>query len=288
MTAHPLAPLLVASPFLGQYLLVQPGHAAGVRIPEVRYEELRGATANDQRGDDDPMKHILNAPGRLTDRGRQFLAARARAVPFPRQENPDDTEVMARLARFPEVDSTMALARLRQAQDRYGGLVYPTSAWSFQEEIRFEPWPYYEVSANHGPLAEFIDHEVAHPYSVTLRSDGAVVYRFAADVTVFADADALIEADALYWECENWTPVIEPKARQSTAGVREAASRLPLIREGSGNTEWWWESDGFRVHLWRTFAELFQQEGQAKWGVWARDEAGLRAAHRFLAGNDLR
>lgn len=39
------APRLVASPFLGQYLLVQPGQAAGVRIPEVRYEELAAASA---------------------------------------------------------------------------------------------------------------------------------------------------------------------------------------------------------------------------------------------------
>ncbi|MFC7266580.1 hypothetical protein [Streptomyces lutosisoli] len=234
------------------------------------------------------MQHILNAPGRLTDRGRRFLATRARTVPFPAQDNPDDTEVIARLAPFPEVDATMTLARLRQAQDRYGGLVYPTSAWSFQEEIRFQPWPYYAESVDHGPLAEFIDHEVAHPYSVMLRSDGAVVYRFAIDVAVFADADALIEADALYWECESWIPVVEPKVGQSAAGVREAASQLSLIREGSGNTEWWWESDGFRVHLWRSFSELFQQERQAKRGLWARDEAGLRAAHRFLSGNNLR
>ncbi|MFF7641977.1 hypothetical protein [Streptomyces canus] len=35
----------MASPFLAQYLLVQPGRAAGVRIPEVRYEELRAAGA---------------------------------------------------------------------------------------------------------------------------------------------------------------------------------------------------------------------------------------------------
>ncbi|WP_069466625.1 radical SAM protein [Actinacidiphila rubida] len=35
----------MASPFLAQYLLVQPGQAAGVRIPEVRYEELRSASA---------------------------------------------------------------------------------------------------------------------------------------------------------------------------------------------------------------------------------------------------
>lgn len=204
------------------------------------------------------MQHILDAPGRLTDRGRRFLARRARTVPFPVQDNPDDTEVIARLAAFPEVDTTMTLAGLRQAQDRYGGLVHRTSAWSFKEEIRFEPWPYYEHSADHGPLAEFIDHEVAHPYSV-------------------------IEADALYWECESWIPVVEPTVGQSVEGVGEAASRLSLIREGSGNTEWWWEADGFRVHLQRAFAELFQQEGQAKWGLWARDAEGLRAARLFLA-----
>lgn len=122
---------------------------------------------------------------------------------------------------------------------------------------------------------------------MTLRGDGAVVYRFAADVAVFANADALIEADALYWECKSWIPVVEPKGGQSPAGVREAVSRLPLIREGSGHTEWWWESDGFRVHLWRTFAELFQQERLVEWGLWARDEEGLRAARRFLAENDL-
>lgn len=72
------------------------------------------------------MQHILNTPGRLTDRGRRFLAAQARAVPFPTQDNPDDAEVIARLGPFPEVDTTMMLSRLRQAQDCYGGLVYPT------------------------------------------------------------------------------------------------------------------------------------------------------------------
>lgn len=109
------------------------------------------------------MQHILDAPGPLTARARRFLAAQARTVPFPAQDNPDDSEVLARLSVFPEVDATMALAGLRQAQVRYGGLIYRTSAWSFQEEIRFEPWPYYQESVGHGPLGEFIDHEVAHP-----------------------------------------------------------------------------------------------------------------------------
>ena len=38
---------LIASPFLGQYLLLRPGHASGVQIPETRYEELRTAVAED-------------------------------------------------------------------------------------------------------------------------------------------------------------------------------------------------------------------------------------------------
>jgi hypothetical protein len=41
---------------------------------------------------------------------------------------------------------------------------------------------------------------------------------------VFSDAAALIEANALYWECENWTSVAEPYVGQSAAGIREAAS----------------------------------------------------------------
>ncbi|MEU0953179.1 radical SAM protein [Streptomyces niveus] len=47
--AHSSAPRLVASPFLGHYLLVQPGQASGVRIPESRYEELLVTTAGDQQ-----------------------------------------------------------------------------------------------------------------------------------------------------------------------------------------------------------------------------------------------
>ncbi|MEU3257141.1 radical SAM protein [Streptomyces albidoflavus] len=55
MSTNPQAPVeaapvrLVASPFLAQFLLLQPGRAAGVRIPEARYEELRSASAEGNR-----------------------------------------------------------------------------------------------------------------------------------------------------------------------------------------------------------------------------------------------
>lgn len=53
-------PRLVASPFLAQYLLVLPGRAAGVRIPEVRYEELRTASTEG-----------MPAPAWLTDAAKK-------------------------------------------------------------------------------------------------------------------------------------------------------------------------------------------------------------------------
>ncbi|MFJ6062766.1 hypothetical protein ACIQHU_06990 [Streptomyces tendae] len=39
---------LIASPLLGQYLLLRPGHAKGVAIPESRFEELRTAVTEDR------------------------------------------------------------------------------------------------------------------------------------------------------------------------------------------------------------------------------------------------
>jgi hypothetical protein len=39
------------------------------------------------------MQHILDTPGPLTDRGRRFLSARARTVPFLAQDNLGDGEV---------------------------------------------------------------------------------------------------------------------------------------------------------------------------------------------------
>ncbi|WP_405893651.1 radical SAM protein [Streptomyces sp. NBC_00104] len=38
---------LIASPFLGKFLILRPGDSAGIRIPEVRYRELRTVVAED-------------------------------------------------------------------------------------------------------------------------------------------------------------------------------------------------------------------------------------------------
>lgn len=57
------------------------------------------------------MRHILDTPGSLTVRGQRFLAARARTDAFPLRRNPDDSEVVARLASFPTADTATALAR---------------------------------------------------------------------------------------------------------------------------------------------------------------------------------
>ena len=104
---------------------------------------------------------------------------------FPAQDDPGDAEATAQLALFPGVDAG---------------------------------------TMHHGPLAEFIDHEAAHPYSVTLRGDGAVAYRFAVDVAVFPDSDALIEAEGQVWTGCSCGDRNSRRSRQPTPQPREAAA----------------------------------------------------------------
>ncbi|MCG5462524.1 hypothetical protein AB0K35_23105 [Micromonospora sp. NPDC053740] len=118
-----------------------------------------------------------------------------------------------------------------------------------------------------------------------LAGDGAVVYCFTGPgsspvVPVFPGVDALLEAGALYHDCATWIPVSLDDA-PGLAAVEAHAARLTLMREACGYTERWWEQDGFRLHVWRTFAAVFPGAG-ARWAVWARDHAGELAARSFL------
>jgi len=132
---------------------------------------------------------------------------------------------------------------------------------------------------------DLVKHSLALPYAVWLRSDGVVAYCLTGShdapvVPVFPSVDALIEADALYRECSDWKAVTG-KGLSESHRVRQRASTLTLIEEASGFTEWWWQGDGFRVHVWLTFAEVLR--GGARWGVWSRDGDGEKHALAFLA-----
>ena len=64
--------------------------------------------------------------------------------------------------------------------------------------------------------------------------------------------------------------------------IRLMVPVLSRIDEDSGHAESWWEGDGFRVHLWRTTAGVFEQGGPGKWVVWARDDNAAERARSFV------
>ncbi|MEV4418174.1 hypothetical protein [Catellatospora sp. NPDC049609] len=184
-----------------------------------------------------------------------------------------------------DVRATSAL--FQEAAARFGGLRYRSIAWSFEEAVTFVPVPWASDDYGAGDqdaMADLIEHDVAHPYTVWLRGDGAVVYCFtgsAPAVPVFPNVEALLEAEALYQECATWTPVSLDDAPSLTA-VEAHTENLALIPEAYGYTEHWWEEDGFRLHIWKTFAAVLPGSG-ARWAAWTRDRSGELAARSFFA-----
>lgn len=234
------------------------------------------------------MRHILDDPSGLSPRAIHFLKHAAGRVPFDASDAPAPDRLRLLLSRLPGVDVEPTVTLFQRAAARYGGLQYRSIGWSFEEIVTFMPVPWAED--DYGPeeqdaMADLIEHEVAHPYAVWLRGDGAVVYCFTGPdpmpvVPVFPGVDALLEAEALYQECTTWTPVSVDDA-PSLPAVEAHAATLAPIPEAYGYTEHWWEQDGFRLHVWNTFAAVFPGSGGG-WAVWARDRAGERAARSFL------
>ncbi|MEU8423496.1 hypothetical protein AB0C15_21740 [Micromonospora sp. NPDC048835] len=198
-------------------------------------------------------------------------------------------ELRSVLSQMPGVDVQATLTLFRRAAARYGGLRYRSVAWSFEETVTFVPVPW--AAGEYGPedqdaMCELVEHDVAHPYAVWLRGDGAVVYCFTGPhsppvVPVFPGIDAMLEAEALYQECATWTPVSLDDA-PGLAAVEAHAARLTPIPEAYGYTEHWWEQDGFRLHIWKTFAAIFPGQGVG-WAMWAGNRSGELAARAFLA-----
>ncbi|MEV1145560.1 hypothetical protein [Micromonospora sp. NPDC049799] len=235
------------------------------------------------------MHHVLDDPSGLSPRAAHFLRQAAERTSFDLSERLTTDELRLLLSRLPGVDVQERLALFQRAAARYGGLRYRSLAWSFEETITFAPVPW--AADDYSPedqdaMADLIEHDVAHPYAVWLRGDGTVVYCFTGPhsppvVPVFPNVDALLEAEALYQDCATWIPVSLDDA-PSLAAVEAHATRLTLIREACGYTERWWEQEGFRLHVWRTFAAVFPGYG-ARWAVWARDRSGELAARSFLS-----
>lgn len=235
------------------------------------------------------MRHVLDDPSGLSPRAVRFLRDAAERTSVDVSDAPTPGELRSLLSRLPGVDVEAALALFQRTGARYGGLCYRSVAWSFEEALTFVPIPWEADDygpEDRDPMADLIVHDVAHPYSVWLRGDGTVVYCFtgphsAPVVPVFPSVDVLLEAEALYQECVTWSSVPLDDA-PSLAAVEAHAAKLTSITEASGYTERWWEHDGFRLHIWKTFAAVFPGSG-VRWAAWARDHSGELAAQSFLA-----
>jgi hypothetical protein len=229
------------------------------------------------------LPFIVDRPDSLTDRAIQFLRRCSTRVAI-------DYEKEDRLRE--EVDGLFGgggaefVSALRWARERYGGLQYFSESWSFEEEITFSPYPDLDIEDGI-PMASLIEHSVAHPFGVWLTTDGAVHYMFPTSsggryVDVFANVDSMIESDALFYECRQWIPVAQGDA-DSVEAVEAVSSSMAILEEASGATESWREWEGVRIHVWRTYAEVFGNSAAARWGVWACDSEAARRASNLLS-----
>ncbi|MVZ99027.1 hypothetical protein F8568_001220 [Actinomadura sp. LD22] len=161
----------------------------------------------------------------------------------------------------------------------------------FRERMVFEPRPDFG-GARDEPWIDLVEHSTAIPWSILLRADGAVAYTVTGPgwtpedvVKVFAHPDALIEDAALHEESASWAwKRSEAISLSDAERLRERARGLPLLEEGTGLTQWWWEDEGFRVFLSTTMGRLFpaQQRPTCTLDVWAKTAREAQAAEARL------
>lgn len=222
----------------------------------------------------------------LGPRAEEFLRAHAGRVDV-RFDPAEDRRAAELAERAFHVDPAVFGEFVTGLRAKFAGLRYRSHSWSFEEDIVFEPQPDVDED-DPEPMVSLVRHTVAHPFGVWVGISGTVWFLCPGEwdgdyVAVFPRVESLIESDALHAESRGWRLVAEGRAESFDAVARRASTSLAVLPEASGDTESWYEADGVRVHLWRTWAEVFQQEHLARWAVWARDEDSVESA-RSVAG----
>ncbi|MFI6548682.1 hypothetical protein ACIBO9_36105 [Streptomyces prunicolor] len=230
--------------------------------------------------------NVLENPKGLTSRAISFLGERATRVQWSR-ENLGESADFARAAAWFRVDVEGAVSRASRIGERFGGLRYRSDSWSFEEEIGFFPTLDFDEEDDEIMLA-LIEHTVAHPFGVWVNLDGVVYFMFPEAeggeyVKVFGSVEGMIESDALHAECMSWD-VAGHGGFESLGELRRRCLGLRLAEEVDSCGEAWFFGDGFRVHIWETWAKVFARDDLSRWAVWTRDPAGRENATKFLLG----
>ena len=221
----------------------------------------------------------------LTLRAKAFLRSQAEQCELLYDPSADRMEA-AECEAWSDVPADRIIEWLSLLRRRYGGIQYRSRSWSFEEVILFAPYLDCDEDDDE-PMATLVDHTLAHPFGVWGNMKGEVYYMFPGEyrgeyVKVFDRPEGIIESDALHFESRVHRLVGTGGSETSSLVSRNASERLQLISEGSGPTETWWQGDGFRVHVWDTFAKVFRQPGASKWSVCAEREGGEGRARDFL------
>ena len=233
------------------------------------------------------MLEKLLGRGILSPRADRFLRLQAEPAPSCRPSEVDDAQV-ADCAAFYGVSSGQISMWLGELNDNFSGIRYRSLSWSFDEVIEFFPSLDFDES-DAEPMVNLVKHTVAHPFGVWNGLGGGVYYMYPTVnggeyLKVFDRPEYIIESDSIYFECSQ-LPLIARGGAETSRNVFNISSRqLPEIPCVSGMTEKWWQGDGFRVHVWDTWARLFQQPSLSKWAVWAESEAAAAQARSFLRG----
>ncbi|MCX4971299.1 hypothetical protein [Streptomyces sp. NBC_00620] len=230
--------------------------------------------------------HILENPNGMTPRAASFLGERATRVPRGRENLGEQADFASAAACF-GVELEEVVLRASWIGQRFGGLRYRSDSWSFEEEIGFFPSLDFDEEDD-GILLSLIEHTVAHPFGVWVNLDGVVYFMFpeveGGDyVKAFGSVEGMIESDALHSECMSWD-VAGRGGAESLDEVRGRCRNLQRAEEVDGSSEAWFFGDGFRVHIWETWANVFARDELSRWAVWACDPAGRENARRFLLG----
>ncbi|MFE7388905.1 hypothetical protein [Streptomyces sp. NPDC057582] len=224
---------------------------------------------------------ILEDPAGLTERAKIFLSRRARRGAIAWSD--DREEVLAEYIESFGEGGVEFWERLHFLRMRYGGLSYESAGWASEGTVNFQPFA--ELDPDDGvPMVSLVDSSLL-PVGVFVAPDDSIHYfgergndsRF---LKAFDNVNSLIESAAMYWECESWISVATG-GPEGVADVMSRAEALNFVDEPSGSHEWWWEEGGVRVHVWRTCAELFNDESTIRWNVWARDRGQVSAALKF-------
>jgi hypothetical protein len=225
----------------------------------------------------------------LSDRARNFLRLEAERQSFAGDPDQDVRDAADCDAWF-GIPSDRILEWLGRLRDVWAGISYRSFSWSFEEVIGFSPSLDCDPEDDE-PTISLVEHSVAHPFGVWVNMRGEVYYMFPSEqggeyIKIFDRIENIVESDSLYSESKGLLHVAEGGRERSLAISDAAARQLSLIDEGSGPTERWWQGDGFRVHVWDTWAKLFKNPELSKWAVWGHSTAGAEEARRFIGSCD--